>query len=449
MEHPLHFEKPCASLWLNSRFLTAMLLFLGCSIFLRSLPVHAKNSLSPEVEKWQQKVQVNPNDGLAQFNLGVAYHRAKQWRLAVAAYDQTIQLKSSLAPVAIYYKALIYKQVGKIEVAKKIISQLNLADVPENLKQQVLLFKNKLYVQTMVEELSGSSATPPPQATQSEKWLSLSLDLSAGQNSNPATVADTSATGAGSDTQTAIRFSASSLLAASKTSDFQLLYSFAGTFLNQDGGYNYSFNQLSLPFSWYQSSTRFKLSPEFYIDNYGNQSYSQAPGGTIEVAIRVDDNYWGLSYHAATVTNLTSTYSYLSGSQGRIVAYYDMRWPSEKLYFGVTANKYTYQDTTSLSSSYSSYPVTVAYTAYFNQFDLTASIGEETRIYPKAANDSFARQDNRFFGTFHLGVNVATRMQLYFEASTSQNQSNFDGISTTSNDSYYQNVISVGVSAYY
>ena len=423
----------------------AIFLFLIALIQLVNLSSVSAEDFSKELTKWKTEAKAHPKSALAYFNLAVMYTKVSKYKLAVLAYNRVIELNSPLAPVARYYKALIFAEHGQPDVAKKIISEIQLDDIPSNLKKRVLELKNQLFVDSAIEEEEQEEAEAATKnSNQSEKKFYIYLDFGLGENSNPASVSSPTGTGLSSDRLTQLKLSSSYLLSADKESDFKFIYSYLGSFYAADVSYNYYYNLLSLPYSFYFSESRIKISPEFYSDSFGNQAYSQSTGGTFEYALKMGDDYWGFNIHAASLYNVSSVYYYLTGTQERFQTYYEWRWSSSKLLLSVGYNQYKYQDLSTLSSSYTSYPLSFAYSEYFRNYDYTFSFGEEVKIYPQATVDPFARMDNRVFAAFHIDYNLSNQTQFYTEISIVQNQSNFNGSSVSTNDSYSQTIFLIG-----
>jgi hypothetical protein len=392
------------------------------------------------IESLLKKTKSEPKNALAYFNLGVLYKKAGQNELAIASFDKVVELKSSLAPAAIYYKALTQSQIGKKEDAKKTIQGVNLEGLPENLKSQVTGFKNELF----------AVAEPEKQEVEAEdKAFSFSVDLSGGYNSNPAATNSPLPPTTGSDSTFEEKAGLGYRISESKVHDLSLSYYFSNSSYSTDTGYNYFYHEVTLPFGYYFENYRLRITPEYFNDNFGAANFSQSLGGTLDFALHADDTYWGLSLRGASLANLTSSYYYLTGTETKFQLYYETSTEKMRFLVNFAYNSFAYQDTTTLASSYVAYPISISYSWYWPKFDCTASVSEESRTYAVAsATSSVARQDTKYYESLHAGYTVMSETQIYLETTATQNSSNYS-TSSTGNYNYSQFTAMLGATYFY
>lgn len=407
---------------------------------------------SSELKQWQEKAASNPSNALAHFNLGVLYQRAQKWKAAVDAYDKVIALKSTLAPVATYYKAMVYEQNNKIEVARKLVNQIDLNTVPENFKQSIIEYKAKLNPEEAAKAEAAPAPTPTPAPAENQapaeepSSFSASMDISVGANTNPSSTNDTSVSGYGTDAAQILKGGAGYSLFADKESDLRFDYYFYGSFFTQQVSSNYYSHTLSLPYSYYVDDFRFKISPEFTKDFYGGTAYSESAGGRIEGSVRNGDSYFGVSYQAANLTNKTSSYTYLSGSQNQAQVYFENRSQEDRFLLSVSATQYKYLDTSSYTSSYTSNPVGLTYTRYLGWADMTFTLGYESKSYTKASTSTKARSDQKITAGVYTNRSITSNLMGYLDIQTVSNSSNYDNSNTTGNYNYKGTTAMLGLS---
>ncbi len=438
---------------MKTTVITSTLALVLASISLTSSQTLAQTE-SSELTQWQEKAASNPNSALAQFNLGVLYQKAQKWKAAVDAYDKVIALKSTLAPVAIYYKALVYEQNNRLEVARKLINQIDLNTVPDNFKQSIIDYKAKLNPDeapkaepTPAPTTETPAQEPTPAPTPEPSSFSASFDVSVGGNTNPSSTNDTSVSGYGTDAAQITKGGAGYSILADKTSDLRFDYYFYGSFYTLQTSSNYYSHTVSLPYSYYIDDYRFKISPEFTKDFYGGTAYSESAGGRLEASVRNGDSYFGVSYQAANLTNKTSSYTYLSGSQNQAQMYFENRSQEDRLLVSISATQYKYLDTTSYTSSYTSNPVGLTYTRYLGFVDMTFTLGYDSKTYAKAASSAYqARKDNKITAGIYTNHAFTNNLMGYLDLQTVSNSSNYDNTSTTGNYNYKGTTAMLGLS---
>lgn len=395
-----------------------------------------------DFQKWQNRLNADPKDALAYFNLGVLYQKNHKSRLAVEHWNKAIELKSPLAPVATYYKSLVYFKSGQKDTAKTIISTLDIQSLPTNLRQEVTEYKNSLFA----EENPAPQEAVPAQPSPEDKRFSFYVDVSGGQNDNPATVSDTtSASNLAADTQSLLKLSAGYLISASDHDDWRLGYSYSYTAFANDFAYNYYYHQLTLAYSYFWSTYRIKLTPEFFTDNFGSASYSQSDGATLDFSDKIGEDYYGFSYRYSGISNLTSSYYYLTGFQAKVSAYYDLRDGNNRWLFSLARNVYSYQDGVYLVSGYTSYPVSVTYSYYLNAWEFTFSLSAEPKSYAQTVYYAASRSDTKWSEYLHIGYNINQSFSTYAEVYLSQNSSTFGNAGTYGNYNYQQDTYTAGL----
>lgn len=410
------------------------------------IPAFAAESADPA--PWIARIQKNREDALAWFNLGVTYQNQKDAAKALRAYAKVVELKSSLAPVARYYQALLYQANRDIEKAKAALEPIDVSKVPANLRERVLKLKNQLFLGDFASSDEGSESLDGLQAktteTKKEAAFSGSLDLNYGSNSNPQTLADLTTNAISSDKQTQAKLFFDYLAVGTSAFELRANYTGAGTFFDQNGSMNYTYHDVMIPAAVFFSIFRVRLTPEFYSDTYDNRGFSSTQGATLDATARIGDTYYGLSYLGQTIKNSTSTYSYLSGSQSKIALTAQSSWSVHRLSFGVTVSNYKYEDTATLSSSYKSTTVSAGYTQLILPWIVGGTIAYEQRAYPKAASDTTARQDRKSYLQAQVGYLISPNFKWTVDASQTNNGSNFN--TTTDDRTYKQTTLTTGFS---
>lgn len=411
-------------------------------IFLSQIQSHAQ-AVHDDLTTFLSRAKADPSDAVAWFNSGVIFQRKKDFSRALQSYQKVIQLGSPLTPVALYYQALIYSSneffgAEKETQAKNKLGQIKIENVPPNLKRKVLELKNKLFLSDFTNQNSIAENLTEHDEEKKEKKYSGFFDLSFGSNSNPQTLADLTTNQIASDQQTQMRLNLEYQFLGSKDFEVRGEYNYSGTFFRRATDSNYVYNDLLLPLSYYIDSTRLRLTPELYIDTYGGPSFSQTIGGTFDVTIKLDNAYLGISYLAQQIKNLTSTYSYLTGSQNKVSLNGVYSWSIHSISFVPYFARLSYQDTAALSSSYDAYGANLNYTYLVLPWIFSGSLGYESRSYPKADADAISRADQRIFEQFKVGYLLSSYFKINLEADNTVNQSNFI---TTSNDRAYAQTV--------
>ena len=401
-----------------------------------------------DIATWRDATIVNPHNALAFFNVGVSNQKAKKWNAAIAAYNKVVELKSPLSPAANYYKALIYNEHGRADLAQKLIVSLSHENLPPNLKQLVLSLKHHIFAEPDIALVDPNLETetkknrPPIE----KKKVSGFIDLSAGNNSDPFADSSSPTIGGAPDTTEQVKAGADFLISAAADSEFRFDYNFSSNFYSKSTDANYFYHQLTAPFSYYFWAYRIKLTPIYQLDNYGGHVYSDSYGGSLDFAKHINNSYCGVNIQATAIKNKTTTDSYLSGGQNRFQVYFEFRTRVSRLMLTGALNQLSYEDTPALASSYISYPLTIAYTRYLRSAELTLSVGDEPKIYSKATPASVARSDNRVSFNIHAGYFFTRWYQLYADFTSIQNSSNFNS-SAPANFNYYQNISVAGLIA--
>lgn len=430
-----------------------MRIFLILILVFKTLSVAATpNDDKQSPEYWQTKISQTPENALYHFNLGVIYQKNNELNKAIAEYNKVVELKSKLAPVALYYKARAYESSGQLVQAKETIAVVNMNGVPENIKVAILTYKNKLFsagYKTSVEasELEDKDVSGSTQKAEEEKRLSLYFDVTAGSNSNPQSLAPTSTTAIVSETQTQLRAGVDYLLSYSSVHDIKANYYYSGTNYSKSTTSNYFYHDITLPVAFYFDSFRLKLTPEFFTDTYNGSAYSDQKGGSADLSYKTKDNYINLLAQANDIKNKDTTYSYLSGTQKKFLLGYEQRWAISKMNYKIYSSEYQYQDTSTLGSSYQSLGFGLTYSLYYDSVDLALGGIYETRSYVKATSDTKAHKDQRFYLSSQIGYSFSTYFRIYLDASATINNSNFD--TSTNDKTYNQNLILAGLSFNY
>lgn len=382
-----------------------------------------------DLKYWQDKTVSEPQNALAFFNLGVAYEQESDLDQALNSYEQVIALQSPLSVVALYYEASIFYRRGQWSQSQAILQVIAAQELPPHLKQRVTDLQKKVQ-----EAMAGDQ----------EKTWSVFLDASAGYNSNPQTLSDVTTSHLSADTQTQYKASLDAQLLASPWYEGRINYFFSGSFFQDQGGSNYTYQTLTLPWFLYDDLYRLKVAPEYFTDTYGNRDFSHSYGGTIEVTRKVSPFYLGLSYLYLNIDNVSSSYSYLSGSQQTLSFFYEQKWTSARLYVSVSGNQFNYQDSPSLAASYVSPSFNISFSYFFEPFDIILNAGSELRYYHQAADDLFARQDWRYNCDMQWGYSWNKRARTYLYVGSSTDNSNFNDV--INQDSYQQYRAGLGLS---
>jgi hypothetical protein len=402
-------------------------------------------------EFWQSKIAKNPEEALNYFNLGVLYQKNNEMNKAIDNYSKVISLGSKLSPVALYYQARAYEGLNQIDKAKNAISKINLKDVPEKLKQKILVYKNNLFAADFKNsEIDTSQSAPTqnePTNSSAEKRVSLFFEVSKGTNSNPSSYSDSSSSSISSDQQFQAQAGLDLLIDYSNQYDLKVNYYYSQIRYDQQTGLNYSFQDINLPISFYIDQWRVKLSGEYFSDIFDSSNYAIQKGGLFDISYKAKDQYFNLSLQTNNIKNQTSSYSYLSGYQNKFLIGYESRWADSKTSLKLYSSNYSYVDTSTLGSSYQSYGISLGYTKYFSDLEFAVSTTLENKLFVKASSDTSARVDLKSYTSLQIGYNLASFCRIYVEGDYSLNKSNFN---TSSNDkNYKQSLILLGLSLSY
>ncbi len=381
-----------------------------------------------------------PTTALNYFNQAVAFHKQSDFEKALANYDKVIEMKSPLAPMALYYKAKIYERQGDISNAKLAVQSISLNTVPENMRKTVLAYKNKLFALDAKDLTTDTGLVEDSAAA--EKNLFLYIDLQTGSNSNPTSTSNSSVSSITTDTETQFKAGADYQVDYNSDYDLKVNYLYAQSTYKEQTTLNYKYHNITLPISYYIDSFKFKLTPEFFADTYDTSSFSEQRGISLDSIYKIEDTYINFLLQTNRITNKTTTYSYLTGSQNKAQIGIQQRWATSKISSKLYISDYHYTDTTTLGSSYKAYGINFSYSKYFDNFDISASAVYEIKKYIFASADTVARTDARTYVAAQIGFDFYSYYRLYLDASTTVNTSNFD---TTANDkNYKQNLFSVG-----
>ncbi|MBC7467246.1 MAG: hypothetical protein H7256_14745 [Bdellovibrio sp.] len=416
----------------------------------------AQTTLAPsspvqDIHYWIARTQRNPNDAMAWFNLSVLRQRDKKYDEAHTGYEKVVQLNSPLSPVALYYNSLVYVAQNNPAAAKALLVKINIEKVPIHLKTKVLGLKNKLFLADFAEQkdltdvLSDQSKTAEKEsAVKKEKSFSGYAEINYGSNSNPQTEADLTSNQISSDNQTQGRLNLGYQFYANSDFEVRADYAFSATSFQKNTGSNFNYHDLVIPLSYYFDAYRFRLSPEYYQDTYGGPAFSNSLGGTLELTLRDGNSFYGLSGSSQNIKNVTTTYSYLTGSQSKVALSASSEWSANSFSFAPYFTKLQYQDTSTLGSSYQAFGANANYTRLELPWIFALSLGYEQRNYVKATADTFARTDKRTFAELRIGYLLNANWKLNLDASTTDNSSNFN--TTTNNRSYKQTILVGGIS---
>ncbi len=98
--------------------------FSALLIFSLAFPKAALGATEEEITRLSNEARLDSNSGLAFFNLGRAYDEIGRYPEALLSYEKVSELKSPLAPAALYYEALIYEKENQLEKAKRTITKI-------------------------------------------------------------------------------------------------------------------------------------------------------------------------------------------------------------------------------------------------------------------------------------------------------------------------------------
>lgn len=402
------------------------------------------------IEYWKAQILKDPHNAIYYFNLGVVHQKQSDFENALINYDKVILLKSKLAPVALFYKAKIFEIQGKSDLTKKSLAAIQMDEVPEKTGATILAFKNRVFAEDFKEssEANESSRDESAQATvPEEKRLSLYLDFSSGSNSNPSSLSPTSTTTINSETQNQFRAGADYMFSYSSFHDLKLNYYYSQSSYAKTSSLNYYYHDVTLPIAFYFDSYRFKLTPEYFVDDYDGSAYSTQAGGLLEVTYKYSDHYFSTLFQSNNIKNKTTTYSYLDGYQQKFQIGFEKRWALFRAGIKYYSSKYSYLDLSTLASSYQSSGLSTNISYYQNNFDLSLTGVYESKKYTKANSETSARTDSKTYASLQLGYNFSDYYRVYFEGNSTNNKSNFD---TSANDRRYtQSLILAGLSFNY
>lgn len=396
-------------------------------------PLYAQEPSASDLESLKKETVSNPQNALAFFNLAVSYHKNKKWNAAVAAYDRVVELKSPLAPVALYYKALIYYDHWRFTPAKAILAEIQTEGLPINISQMVADLKTKISEQDYDDESNASLLIEdaPGQDKPNEKHFTGYFDASIGYNSNPyAGNSSPLPYTPMADTTEQLRAGVDFLMSYSQKTDLRLDYDFNGSFFSKQAGDNYYYHLLSLPFAYYYKKIRLKFTPNYFADNYGGDNYSIYYGAAIESTLHSGDTYWGATLSAGAIKNQTSYDAQYSGSRQRLTLYLQKRKRNSLFDFSMAFNQINYEDDAITTRSYVSYPINLAYTRNFNSLEVALTLGQETKSFPKATLMTAQRTDNRYIFDLRAGYYFTRWYQLYVDFAYLNNISTFDSAAT-------------------
>ncbi|MGE4130433.1 MAG: hypothetical protein AB7F86_02280 [Bdellovibrionales bacterium] len=392
------------------------------------------SNMSPDY--WKAQIQSNPNNAVNFLNLGVAYHKQRDFKKALKAYKKVISLKSSLAPVANYYGAQIFKDMGKVAKAKSVMERVNIQDLPENLRKRVLLFKNSLYVEQTEEETEATAAEGPAETEQKEKRYSAYFEASYGTNDNPSY-----STAKTYDGQLKLLASLSYQLWVGDEYELKGAYSYTDTKYGKTSSSDYSYHDVTLPFAYYIDTTRIRLVPEYLATNYAGVPFSSSTGSAADVAARWEQFYltFYVQYLILGVED-SSTYSYLKGASTKYKLSLRTQWSQSQVTATMGYNDYDYDDTSSYTSSYKAPVVSLTYGWYYGDWDITAYGSYESRTYNKDSSNA-TRKDELTTFSLQPGYSFSRYVRGFLDAAFTADTSNSSGYG------YEQTTLTAGLSA--
>lgn len=411
-------------------------------IFLFSfwVAINAYGQTLNKMAEWQVQIENDPKDMLAHFNLGVSYHKDKQFERAIYHYKRVIKSKSGLRPIALYYISKIYKERGNIKKAKKAISYINLYKLPEKFRDRISNYKSELLVipdQTIQAEENQLIKTK----NEDENRLSGSATLSFGYNSNPQFIsADDTTNTEESDGQMNFGLNLNYLAIIGETYDWGISYGGSGRAYNESSDSNFQTHAVNLPLNLYTKKYRFQIQPSFTFQTFSGRAFASLTSGSFEVKRKFDVGYLSLGLLYDSINNLNDDYFYLDGQMIGPYVQWQHVWLKSFLYitYGYFDNQY--QDSDTVSPSYKSQNVQVSYTHNLKRWAWTLSVGNEMRTYSFDVTENDTRKDNRIWGSTSLAYSVSQSTQVFVNLSFNNNDSNFD--QNNSEDKNYQQLSS-------
>ena len=132
-----------------------MRFFLFLILTLQTLTSWSQIPPTQTPEYWQAKAIKEPQNALYYFNLGVVYQKQNDFDNALINYDKVISLKSKLSPVALFYKAQLFENIGKLDLTKEALSAIKMDEVPEKTRATILAYKNKIFATDFKNSAEG------------------------------------------------------------------------------------------------------------------------------------------------------------------------------------------------------------------------------------------------------------------------------------------------------
>ena len=375
---------------------------------------------------------------LNNFNLGVINHQQKNYPLAIDFYNKAISIGGSLTPVAWYYLAQIKLATGEKAEAQTIVSKISMDTIPENLKKQVLLFKNNLYVTVPAVNVAPEK---------DEQSLFLSAEIESALVQNPSEIANSSSTKINSEINHELRVYSTFVAFQNNHADSNISYSYSSQNYVETTDLNYSSHTLSAPFSFYFDALKLKIVPEYFVDNSSNILFSESKGVSSTFTKKIDSIYISINSLYTAITNKTTDYAYLTGTETKLGFLINKNWSNEtaqsSLTLSLSARQFRYKDTNTVAASYVSQPISLTYQFCDSDFECTLSVSYENKKYIKLSNPTPARNDIKTSADFKLSYDIDDYFKIFSGLNYTKNISNYN---TVNNDyNYSQSQVSLGL----
>ena len=439
--------------------LATLFLAIGLSMFSERVL-----ATQQDIDHWLTETGQHPDNGLGYFNLGRAYDDLHRNNEALMAFERTVELKSPLAPAALYYEAVIFEKMGSTMKAKKTLAKISIEQLPPNLKTQVLEFKNSLYANEMLtdsgltldqkdselspaSEKSNAGQTTIPTNGKNRSRVNLLMDLSEGWNSNPGVLPSGQTVSVPGDRQTQVRAGADALLNSSWMHELKLNYFYSGTFFSSHEEFDFDENDFTLPVFFYFGHFRVKLVPIYIVQGYALAPFSMQSGGNAELAYREASTFWGLGYQGMSIDSVNTAFSYLTGAFAKYYAYSERHWSNSKLLLELSLSTFASADNSVVGASNTAGDLLMTYNEYWGDYDMAVSVVAENRVYVRGAQDTMARNDWKETGDLQFGYALSPDLRLYLDGGVTGNQSNMN--SGSANYSYTQGTLVIGLSSHF
>ena len=396
-----------------------------------------------EIEQLFLEIKKKPKNALNFFNIGVYYQKNKEYKRALEAYDKVIQLKSKLSPVSLYYKAIIYRDMGKISKAKELMKKIEITSLPEKLKKRVLYFKNELYISDVYDEKSMKSENDDA------KKLFVFFELASGKDTNPTYISDSEKQYLDeiSSVNTRVKTKLKYLLLTLNNFDLESQYYFLLNSYSSFADLNTMNHNFQIPLSIYTANFRLRFIPGISYEMVNEKKHSRTAKGSFDISGKYNNFLISLMFQHEKIKILNEEYSYYNGSRNIFSITGNFSYDKNTFLISLGYELNDYSDTDTYIVSYSNILTDIAYIFTYKNIDLSLSANFEIKNYKDVSDEYDSRNDFKKTFTVRPDYKLKAYCNLFLELKHVLNDSNYN---TVDNDKVYSHTsVLLGTSLFF